>query len=275
MESRVTHTAHRIGDTIHDAAHRTRDVAQQVGQSVREGFRELRAESSAFEAKVESSVNRALEKAEAESRVLGAKISSKFSYLPFGPLSAALVWPTLAASGALLLYEYQGVELNRLRFARRSALLKPPELREGNTQEEPFERLYHLHQQTGESLITLIPSLYTFSLLVSPRWSFALGGGWLVSRIVYLYAHKLGMDASVEKPAYAFSYIAQMALLLGSAVNSARWSIGAALTWLGSLNEEPAVPATITMVQTNNGGVPIATTPAVRADLTTSRVAEP
>jgi len=226
INNRVHETAHRVGDKMHEVAHR-------AGESLRE----FRSESSALEHRAEEAVRRALEKVEGDTRYLGARITSKFNYLPFGPLSAALVWPTLAASGALLLYEYQGLEVNRARFARRSALLKPAEAGVAATTEEPFERMYRLHQQTGEALITLVPSLFTFSLLVSPRWSFALGGGWLASRIVYLYAHKLGLDTALEKPAYAISFVSQMALLLGSAVNATRWSVGLFLTWLGSISE--------------------------------------
>lgn len=236
VSNRVHEAANRINDTAHHAAHRASDV-----------LRELRTETTIFEERAEEAVRRALVKVEGETRLLGGRITSKFNYLPFGPLSAALVWPTLAASGALLLYEYQGFEVNRARFARRSALLKPAE---ASTAEEPFERLYRLHQQTGEALITVIPSLYTFSLLVSPRWAFALGGGWLASRIVYLYAHRLGLESAMEKPAYAASFIAQMALLLGSAVNATRWSTGMFLTWLGSLSagevEATAVPLVVT-----------------------------
>jgi len=237
VTERVSDAAHRVGDSVSHAAHRAAD-------GLRDLRTDIRSEASILEHKAEDAVNRALVKIENDTSYLGARITSKFNYLPFGPLSAALVWPTLAASGALLLYEYQGLEVNRARFARRSALLKPAEAASASAPEEPFERLYRLHQQTGESLITLVPSLYAFSLLVSPRWAFALGSGWLASRILYLYAHKFGLESTVEKPAYALSYMAQMALLMGSAVNATRWSIGMFLTWLGSFNEE-AVPATV------------------------------
>lgn len=232
----VTDAAHRVNDHMHSAAHRVNESVHSAAHRVGEALREARTEGSILEQRAEDAVRKALERVEGDTRYLGARITSKFNYLPFGPLSAALVWPTLAASGALLLYEYQGLEVNRARFARRSALLKPAEA-SASTAEEPFERVYRLHQQTGEALITLIPSLYTFSLLVSPRWAFALGGGWLASRIVYLYAHKLGLDTTLEKPAYAASFITQMALLLGSAVNATRWSFGMFLTWLGSFSE--------------------------------------
>lgn len=79
----------------------------------------LAIQSSIYEHRAEEAVRRALEKVEGDTRYLGARITSKFNYLPFGPLSAALVWPTLAATGALMLYEYQGFEVNRARFARR------------------------------------------------------------------------------------------------------------------------------------------------------------
>jgi len=243
-----TFPAQRVSDTLRDAAHQTRDVAHHLGATIRDGFRELRAETSSLEARAEAAVHRAIEKAEDETRMVGARLTD-WTRLPFGPLSAALVWPTMAASGALLLYEYQTIELNRARFARRSALLKPVELQLQETHADPFERLYHQHQQTGEALITLIPSLYTFSLLVSPRWAFALGGGWLASRIIYLYAHKMGFDPATEKPFYSASYVAQMALLLGSAVTSARLSVGLFLSWLGAVGTTEQVAVTPVVIE--------------------------
>jgi len=254
VTERVSGAAHRVGDSVSHAAHR-------AAEGLRDIRSEIRSEASIFENKAEDAVNRALVKVENDTRYLGARITSKFNYLPFGPLSAALVWPTLATTGALLLYEYQGLEVNRARFARRSALLKPTE--SASAPEEPFERVYRLHQQTGESLITLVPSLYAFSLLVSPRWAFALGSGWLASRILYLYAHKLGFENTIEKPAYALSYMAQMALLMGSAVNATRWSIGMFLTWLGSFNEE-VVPTTVPVLLAP--GVAVVERPTTRAE---------
>jgi len=229
----ATAVTHRVSEAAHKATHSLSEHATHVANRASEALQGLRSESAIFEERAEHAVRRALDKVEGEAGYLGARINAKFAYLPYGSLSAALVWPTLAATGALFLYEYQGLEVNRARFARRSALLKP---NEASTEEEPFERVYRLHQQTGEALITLIPSLYTFSLLVSPRWALALGGGWLASRIAYLYAHKIGLG-SVEKPAYALSYISQMALLLGSAVNATRWSAGLLLAWIGTLSD--------------------------------------
>jgi hypothetical protein len=225
---------------------------------LKSGISDIKAEGVVLEQRVEEAVRRAVDRLESDAGLLGSRISAKFSYLPFGPLSAALVWPTLAATGALMLYEWQGFEVNQARFARRSALLKPAEL--SPTAEEPFERIYRQHQQTGEALITLIPSLYTFSFLVSPRWAFALGGGWLASRILYLYASK-----SIEKPVYAVSYITQMALLMGSAVNATRWSFGLFLTWMGTIAEDTSTTTTSTVT------VPVIAAP-IPTEIRTSRV---
>jgi hypothetical protein len=77
-----------------------------------------------------------------------------------------------------------------------------------------FERRYRVQQNTLEQLVIFLPSLWIFALTISPLWAGALGGVWILGRIVYA----VGYYSAAEKrgPGFGITALATLSLLLGS-----------------------------------------------------------
>lgn len=82
------------------------------------------------------------------------------------------------------------------------------------TGDENFERVFRVQQNTMEQLIMFLPSLWLFSLFVNSIAANALGGIWIIGRILYAW----GYYAAPKKRALGFAINALTAiiLLLGS-----------------------------------------------------------
>jgi uncharacterized membrane protein YecN with MAPEG domain len=77
-----------------------------------------------------------------------------------------------------------------------------------------------VQQNTLEQLILFLPSLWLFSLFVSPVWGAGIGLIWIIGRILYAW----GYYQAAEKRLLGFGInsLSILALLLGSLVGIIR-----------------------------------------------------
>jgi uncharacterized membrane protein YecN with MAPEG domain len=126
-----------------------------------------------------------------------------------GSMSAAILWPALLTVLSLLLYTiFLGV-VGRAR----GKFNVPAPATSGNPD---FERRLRVQLNTLEQLVSYLPSLWIFCLLVSPVWGAALGGLWIVGRILYAIGYY--QAAQKRSLGFALTQVASSALLIGSLV---------------------------------------------------------
>ncbi|MCT7967556.1 MAPEG family protein [Laspinema sp. D1] len=118
-------------------------------------------------------------------------------------------WPSLVTVAALIVYFVVTINVGR---ARAKYKIMPPAM-SGNPD---FERAVRVHENTLEQLIAFLPALWIFSVFVSPIWAAAIGGVWVLGRIIYAW----GYYQAAEKRGigFAISSLTYMILLLGSLV---------------------------------------------------------
>ncbi|AFY80456.1 MAPEG family protein [Oscillatoria acuminata] len=118
-------------------------------------------------------------------------------------------WPSLVTVAALIVYFVVTINVGR---ARAKYKIMPPAM-SGNPD---FERVVRVHQNTLEQLIAFLPALWIFSVFVSPIWAAAIGGLWVLGRIIYAW----GYYQAAEKRGigFAISSLTNMILLIGSLV---------------------------------------------------------
>lgn len=118
-------------------------------------------------------------------------------------------WPSLVTVAALIVYFVVTINVGR---ARAKYKIMPPAM-SGNPD---FERVVRVHENTLEQLIAFLPALWIFSVFVSPIWAAAIGGVWVLGRIIYAW----GYYQAAEKRGigFAISSLTYMILLLGSLV---------------------------------------------------------
>jgi uncharacterized membrane protein YecN with MAPEG domain len=83
-----------------------------------------------------------------------------------------------------------------------------------------FERVFRVQQNTLEQLILFLPSLWLFSLFVSPIWGAGIGAFWIIGRILYAW----GYYQAAEKRSIGFGInsLSILVLLVGSLVGIIR-----------------------------------------------------
>ena len=113
----------------------------------------------------------------------------------------------LVTSLALILYLALGINVGR---ARVKFNVQPPTT-SGNPD---FERVYRVHQNTLEHMVPFLAGLWMFSLLVDPKIGAALGGVWIVGRILYAWGYY--QEAKKRGPGFGISILAQFGLILGA-----------------------------------------------------------
>jgi len=119
--------------------------------------------------------------------------------------------PLISLITALTLLVYLVVTINVGR-ARAKYKVPVPQM----TGDPNFERVIRVQQNTLEQMVFFLPSLWLFSIYVSPLWGSLLGAVWVVGRIAYAW----GYYQAAEKRALGFgiSVISASVLLLGSLV---------------------------------------------------------
>lgn len=123
-----------------------------------------------------------------------------------------LALPALMNALALLVYLVFGGLVGR---ARGKHNVHPPQM----TGPPEFERAMRVHQNTMEQLVIFVPSLWLFSLLVSPVYGGALGGIWVLGRIVYAWGYY--QAAEKRMAGFALTALSNVTLLLGGLVGAA------------------------------------------------------
>jgi len=113
----------------------------------------------------------------------------------------------LITSLTLVMYWFLSINVGR---ARGKYNVQPP-----NTTGNPdFERVLRVQQNTLEQMVSFLPALWLFSLLVDPKIGAGLGGLWVVGRILYAWGYY--QEAKKRGPGFGISMLAHVGLILGS-----------------------------------------------------------
>ncbi len=124
-----------------------------------------------------------------------------------------LLYPGLVTLVTLLIYY---VLLANVARARAKYKVPVP-----NTTGDPnFERVFRVQQNTVEQLLLFLPSLWLFSLFISPIWGAGIGTVWAIGRIIYAW----GYYQAAEKRALGFGInsLSFLVLLVGALVGMIR-----------------------------------------------------
>ncbi len=81
-----------------------------------------------------------------------------------------------------------------------------------------FERVYRIHQNTGEQLIVFLPSLWMFAFHVSDLWATALAVVFIAGRIIY--ARSYFTDPASRAPGFMIGAGATVILLVGAVIGA-------------------------------------------------------
>ena len=107
---------------------------------------------------------------------------------------------------ALLQFVYFGIQVGR---ARARFGVKAPAI----TGNEQFERYFRVQQNTLESIVVFVPSLYLFSRYFNPLWAAGLGVIYLIGRQVYAAAYV--KDPAKRGAGYGLTVLPVLALIIG------------------------------------------------------------
>ena len=112
---------------------------------------------------------------------------------------------------ALLQFVWFGIEVAR---ARDRYGVKAPAIT-GNDQ---FERYFRVQQNTLETLVVFVPSLFLFSRYFNPLWAAGLGVIYLIGR--QLYAASYVKDPAKRGAGYALTMLPVLALIFGGLIGA-------------------------------------------------------
>lgn len=124
-------------------------------------------------------------------------------------MSQGFLWPAFVTLLSLLLYT---IFLGLVGQARGKFNVPAPAV----SGHPDFERRLRVQMNTLEQLVTYLPSLWIFSMVVSPTWGAALGGVWILGRIVYAIGYY--QAAAKRSAGFAITQLSTMGLLLGGLV---------------------------------------------------------
>lgn len=88
----------------------------------------------------------------------------------------------LATLGAMVVYQYVSLQVNR---ARHRYQVRLPEV----TGPDGFNRVFRVHMNTLENMPLFLPLLWLFAALWGDRWAGALGATWVVGRFLYAWGY--------------------------------------------------------------------------------------
>lgn len=120
-----------------------------------------------------------------------------------------LVFPSLVTVLTLILYFILTVNVGRARFKYKVPVPQ-------TSGDADFERVFRVQQNTLEQLIPFLPSLWLFSLFVSPIWGAGIGGVWIIGRILYAWGYYQAAEKRII--GFAINILSSLVLLLGSLV---------------------------------------------------------
>lgn len=120
-----------------------------------------------------------------------------------------LLFPSLVTVLTLLLFFVLTANVGRARVKYK---VLPPQ-----TSGDPdFERVFRVQQNTLEQLIMFLPSLWLFSLFVSPIWGAGIGVLWIIGRILYAWGYYQAAQKRVI--GFGINALSLLVLLIGSLV---------------------------------------------------------
>jgi len=119
------------------------------------------------------------------------------------------LYPAIVTALALLLYQLTMMNAGRLRG--RHGIMAPAIT--GNTE---YECAYRVQMNTLEHMVLFLPAMWLFAWTISDVWASALGGCWIVGRIIYAILYM----KSPEKryPGLMIAFISQSTLFLGALI---------------------------------------------------------
>jgi uncharacterized membrane protein YecN with MAPEG domain len=79
-----------------------------------------------------------------------------------------------------------------------------------------FERVFRVQQNTLEQLVLFLPSLWLFSLFVSPIWGAGIGIFWIIGRILYAWGYYRAAEKRL--PGFGINFLSLLVLIVGSLV---------------------------------------------------------
>jgi glutathione S-transferase len=126
------------------------------------------------------------------------------------------LYPALATCLAMLVYVWTIFLCGRARSAygvKAPAVSGHPE----------FEKRFRAQQNTLEQLMLFLPSLWVFSLAVSPFWGGIIGLGFVVGRILYVAGYI--RDPASREVGFVIGAVAVVILLLGGLAGVLRMMI--------------------------------------------------
>ncbi len=112
---------------------------------------------------------------------------------------------------ALLQFAYFGIQVGR---ARARFGVKAPAI----TGNEQFERCFRVQQNTLESIVIFVPSLFLFSRYFNPLWAAGVGVIYLIGR--QLYAAAYVKDPAKREVGYGLTVLPILALLIGGLIGA-------------------------------------------------------
>jgi uncharacterized membrane protein YecN with MAPEG domain len=101
---------------------------------------------------------------------------------PDASLIAPWRWTALATLGAMIVYQYVSLQVNR---ARHEYQVRLPEV----TGPDGFNRVFRVHMNTLESLPLFLPLLWLSAATWGDVWAGALGAAWVVGRFLFAWGY--------------------------------------------------------------------------------------
>lgn len=119
------------------------------------------------------------------------------------------LYPAIVTVLALLLYQLTTMNAGRMR-GRHS--IKAPAI-SGHPE---YECAYRVQMNTLEHMVLFLPAMWLFAWTISELWASALGGCWILGRIIYAILYM----KSPEKryPGLMIAFISQTILFLGALI---------------------------------------------------------
>ena len=117
------------------------------------------------------------------------------------------LYPALATCLALVVYVWAMFACSR---ARGRYGIKAPAV----TGHPEFERRFRVQQNTIEQLVLFLPSLWIFSLTISPFWAGIIGFVWVLGRAYYVVSYT--RDPATRGTGFAIGLVASLLLLAGA-----------------------------------------------------------
>ncbi|WP_107669257.1 MAPEG family protein [Cyanothece sp. BG0011] len=119
------------------------------------------------------------------------------------------IYPSLVTVIALAVYFAITANVGRNRIKYK---VLPP----ATTGDPNFERALRVQQNTLEQMVFFLPLLWLFCFYIDPVWGSAIGGVWIVGRILYAIGYY--QEANRRMIGFAISSLSSLALLVGSVV---------------------------------------------------------